>query len=101
MFLGFEDVSPKWFKSSVSHVHWVYCAYILLKYRMPEDGIPAKSMAECQIMAKRSLGQKSLLRQKQLLTRFDGGKKLKSLIHEAIEEDRGVGVFDFKALVIA
>jgi hypothetical protein len=101
MFLGFEDVSPKWFKSSVSHVHWVYCAYILLKYRMCEDGHPPKSMAECQIMAKRSLDEKNLLRQKQLLTRFDGVKTLKSLIQEAIEEDRRAGIFDFQELVIA
>ncbi|MCP4139190.1 MAG: transposase [Chloroflexi bacterium] len=101
MFLGFEDVSPSWFKSSVSHVHWVYCAYILLKYRMVENGIPPKSMAECQIMAKRSLEEKNLLRQKQLLTRFDGVKKLKGLIQEAIEEDREVGIFDYQALVIA
>ncbi len=101
MFLGFEDVSPKWFKSSVSHVHWVYCAYILLKYRMCEDGILPKSMAECQIMAKRCLDEKNLLRQKQLLTRFDGVKKLKSLIQEAIGENRKVGIFDFQELVIA
>jgi hypothetical protein len=100
MFLGFEDVSPRWFESSVSHVHWVYCAYILLKYRMPEDRIPPKSMAECQIMAKRKLEEKNLLRQKQILTRFDGVKKFKSLIQEAIDDDREVGIFDFAALVM-
>jgi hypothetical protein len=30
MFMGFEDVATKYFSSVVSHVHWVYCAYILL-----------------------------------------------------------------------
>ncbi len=38
MFLGFEDVSAKWFDSVVSHVHWVYCAYILLNSGPP--GMP-------------------------------------------------------------
>ena len=30
MFLGFEDVSVNYFSSEMSHVHYVYCAYILL-----------------------------------------------------------------------
>ncbi|OQY14341.1 MAG: hypothetical protein B6I30_00770 [Desulfobacteraceae bacterium 4572_187] len=29
MFLGFEDVATKWFEAVESHVHWVYCAYIV------------------------------------------------------------------------
>ncbi len=30
MFLGFEDAATKRFVSVMAHVHWVYCAYILL-----------------------------------------------------------------------
>jgi hypothetical protein len=99
MFLGFEDVSPKRFESSVSHVHWVYCAYILLKYRMCEDGVPPKSLAECQIMAKRSLAKKNLLRQKQILTRFGGVDNFKSLMQQAIEGGREIEMLDFQVLV--
>ena len=31
MFMGFQEVATKHFESVISHVHWVYCAYILLK----------------------------------------------------------------------
>jgi len=48
MFLGFEDVSAISFDAVTAHVHWVYCAYILLNSQPP--GIPAemKSLAEKQ-----------------------------------------------------
>ena len=38
MFLGFQDVATKSFQSVKAHVHWVYCAYILLHLNPP--GIP-------------------------------------------------------------
>jgi len=100
MFLGFEDVSPKWFESSVSHVHWVYCAYILMKYHIPDDKIPLKSMAGGQIMVKKSIEIKSLLCLKQLLTRINGVKELKSLIQKAIAGNSNVYTLYFRALVI-
>ena len=37
MFLGFEDVATKSFDSVISHVHWVYCAYILLPWTLSDD----------------------------------------------------------------
>jgi hypothetical protein len=37
MFLGFEDVSAKHFNSVISHVHWVYCAYILSNSSLRND----------------------------------------------------------------
>jgi len=36
--LGFEDVATRGFDSVMSHVHWVYCAYILLYMSPP--GVP-------------------------------------------------------------
>jgi hypothetical protein len=48
MFLGFEDVSAKWFTSVISHVHWVYCAYILLNSGPPGMPQQIKSLAEKQ-----------------------------------------------------
>ena len=34
-YLGFEDVATSGFDSVMSHVHWVYCAYILLHMSPP------------------------------------------------------------------
>src|SRR5207245_3933666 len=33
--LGFEDVATHGFDAVISHVHWVYCAYILLHMSPP------------------------------------------------------------------
>ena len=38
MHLGFEDVATSGFDAVQSHVHWVYCAYILL--HMSPPGVP-------------------------------------------------------------
>ena len=37
-YLGFEDVATSGFDSVMAHVHWVYCAYILL--HMSPPGVP-------------------------------------------------------------
>lgn len=84
MFLGFEDVSAKHFRSVISHVHWVYCAYILLNSSPP--GFPAgmKSMAEKQLLVDRVIENKQLSVIKQLLTQINGAQRLKKLIQQAI-----------------
>lgn len=49
MFLGFEDVVTKWFVSVMAHVHWVYCAYILLHSHppgSPEQTIDSRQAAK-------------------------------------------------------
>ena len=48
MHLGFEDVATSGFDAVQSHVHWVYCAYILL--HMSPPGVPAdvKTIGEKQ-----------------------------------------------------
>jgi len=55
MFLGFEDVAPKSFESVIAHVHWVYCAYILMNSHPP--GIPTamKSIADKQRLITQSV----------------------------------------------
>ena len=60
MFLGFEDVSAKYFSSVISHVHWVYCAYILLNSSPPGFPIGVKSMAEKQLMVNKIIENKGL-----------------------------------------
>lgn len=87
MFLGYEDVSAKWFSSIVSHVHWVYCAYILLNSSPP--GFPAemKSMAEKQLMINKIIENKGLTAVHQLLTQVKGAKRLKILIQKALNDE--------------
>ena len=84
MFLGFEDVSAKYFSSVMSHVHWVYCAYILLNSSPPGFAIGVKSMAEKQLMVNKIIENKGLSAVTQLLTQAKGTQRLKAHIHKAL-----------------
>jgi hypothetical protein len=85
MFLGFEDVSAKWFTSVISHVHWVYCAYILLNSGPPGMPQQIKSLAEKQELVEEMLKRKALSRLNQLLTQINGVQRLKNEIQQALE----------------
>jgi hypothetical protein len=84
MFLGFEDVSAKYFSSVMSHVHWVYCAYILLNSSPPGFPIGVKSMAEKQLLVNKTIENKGLSAVNQLLTQAKGTQRLKAHIHKAL-----------------
>ena len=98
MFLGFEDVSAKHFRSVISHVHWVYCAYILMNSSPP--GFPAgiKSMAEKQLMVNSIIAKKELSAVNQLLTQAKGPQRLKTLIQKALNGGSNVGSFSLRGL---
>jgi hypothetical protein len=85
MFLGFEDVATKCFNSVVSHVHWVYCAYILLNFHPP--GIPKniKSIADKQKMITQSVKKKEISHQLQVLSQINGVDRLKNELRQALE----------------
>jgi hypothetical protein len=72
MFVGFEDVATTSFESVKAHVHWVYCAYILL--HDPPPGVPAhiKSLADKQRRIKAIIDSKDKARVIQLLTQING-----------------------------
>jgi len=84
MFLGFEDVSAISFDAVTAHVHWVYCAYILLNSQPP--GIPAemKSLAEKQKKVGQIVENKEKSRIMQLLTQFNGVDRYKNEIRQAL-----------------
>ncbi len=84
MFLGFEDVSAISFDAVTAHVHWVYCAYILLNSQLP--GIPAeiKSLAEKQKRVQALVENKEKSRVMQLLTRFEGLNCYKNELRQAL-----------------
>ena len=85
MFLGFEDIAPKSFKSVIFHVHWVYCAYILLNLKPP--GIPdnISSIAEKQKMIEQAIRKKEISSYIQVLSRINGGDHLKIVLRKVLE----------------
>lgn len=85
MFIGFEDVAARYFTSVISHVHWVYCAYILLNSHPP--GLPEKikSMADKQVAINRVVQRKNLSRIRQMLTRINGVESYMIELQEALE----------------
>ena len=85
MFLGFEDVSAKWFDSVISHVHWVYCAYILLNSGPPGMPKQIKSLAAKQEFVQEMLKRKELSRLNQLMTQINGVQRLKNEIQQALK----------------
>jgi hypothetical protein len=85
MFLGFEDVSAKHFSSVLSHVHWVYCAYILLNSSPPGFPIGIKSMAQKQLIVNKIIENKRLSALNQLLTQAKGSQRLKARIQKALD----------------
>lgn len=78
MFLGFEDVATRSFDSVMAHVHWVYCAYILLHY--PPPGVPAhiKSLADKQRRIQATIDSRDKARVIQLLTQINGVERYKN-----------------------
>ena len=83
-YLGFEDVATKWFASVEAHVHWVYCAYILLNSNLP--GVPehANTIMEKQRIIKRMVDNKGKSRVLQQLTQFGGVDRYKNELRRAL-----------------
>ena len=84
MFLGLEDVAAKHFKSVISHIHWVYCAYILLTRPPPGALEQTDSFAEKQRMIKEIFDTKEKSRIAQLLTQFDGPRRYKAELQRSM-----------------
>jgi len=85
MFLGFEDVATTTFKSVIAHVHWVYCAYILLHSHPP--GLPehTTSLSVKQRKIKDIIDSKETARVIQLLTQINGGQRYKTELQTALQ----------------
>lgn len=82
MFLGFEDVATKWFDSVIAHVHWVYCAYILLNKSPFDSHVRAIAEKQRRISKIVSTGEKS--RVLQMLTQIDGAQRYKKELQQVI-----------------
>ncbi|WP_339136540.1 MAG: transposase [Candidatus Electrothrix sp. GW3-4] len=84
MFLGFEDVATKHFASVISHVHWVYCAYILLNNSPPGISDHCRSLAEKQRMVEKIISTKETSRVIQMLTQFNGPQRYKEELQQRL-----------------
>jgi hypothetical protein len=84
MRLGFEDVAPTSFDSVIAHVHWVYCAYLLLQSELPGVPASAKTLHERQgyVMSVLEHKEKACLLQR--LTQINGLEKQKRELKEAL-----------------
>ena len=84
MHLGFEDVTTTSFDAVQSHVHWVYCAYILL--HMSPPGVPSdvRSIGDKQRHIQKNLGTKEKRRVLQTLTQIGGVDRYKDELRQAL-----------------
>lgn len=85
MHLGFEDVATSCFKSVMAHVHWVYCAYILLNFNPPGVSENLSGVMDKQHRVKEIVESRKISRIRQLLTQFNGAEKLRYELREALQ----------------
>jgi hypothetical protein len=81
---GFEDVSTSSFDSVVSHVHWVYCAYLLLTAELPGFSSREEGHFERQRHVMKVLDHRQKAHLLQQLTRINGLEKQKSELKAAL-----------------
>jgi len=84
MFLGFEDVAAHSFESVSSHVHWVYCVYLLIRDDVPGALEGLDSLAERQSRVTDIVRSAEKSRAVQILTQFDGPQRYKRHLQEVI-----------------
>jgi hypothetical protein len=84
--LGFEDVATSGFDSVISHVHWVYCAYILLHLSPPGVSAEATSVGDKQRQLQQVLDHKEKRRVLQKLTQIGGVQRYKNELRQALAD---------------
>ena len=82
--LGFEDVATSGFDSVMSHVHWVYCAYILLSMSPPGVSAGVKSLGDKQRQLQQLLANQEKRRVLQKLTQIGGVQRYKDELRQAL-----------------
>jgi hypothetical protein len=82
--LGFEDVATHGFEAVMSHVHWVYCAYILLHMSPPGLSPGARSIGDKQRALQQGLAAKEKRQILQKLTQIGGVQRYKDELRQAL-----------------
>jgi len=82
--LGFEEVATHGFDAVMSHVHWVYCAYILLHMAPPGLSPGAQSIGDKQRALQQGLADKEKRQILQKLTQIGGVQRYKDELRQAL-----------------
>ena len=82
--LGFEEVATHGFDAVRSHVHWVYCAYILLHMSPPGLSPGAQSIGDKQRALQQGLADKEKRHILQKLTQIGGVQRYKDELRQAL-----------------
>jgi DDE family transposase len=82
--LGFEDVATHGFDAVISHVHWVYSAYILLHMSPPGLTPGVQSMGDKQRALQQGLADKEKRHILQKLTQIGGVQRYKDELRQAL-----------------
>jgi hypothetical protein len=82
--LGFEEVATSSFASVMSHVHWVYCAYILLCMSPPGVSADVKSLGAHQCQLRQFLANQEKRRVLQQLTQMGGVQRYQDELRQAL-----------------
>jgi hypothetical protein len=82
--LGFEEVATSGFDSVMSHVHWVYCAYILLHLSPPGVSAEVKSLGDTQRQLQQVLDNNEKRRVLQKLTQIGGVQRYTDELRQAL-----------------
>jgi hypothetical protein len=84
--LGFEDVATSGFDAVISHVHWVYCAYILLCMSPPGVCADVKSLGNQQRQLQQLLERQEKRRVLQKLSQIGGVQRYKEELRQALAD---------------
>src|SRR5215470_8618148 len=84
--LGFEDVATHTFDAVVSHVHWVYCAYILLHMSPPGLSPASQSVGDRQRALQQGLADQEKRHILQKLTQIGGVQRYKDELRQALAD---------------
>jgi hypothetical protein len=82
--LGFEEVATHDFDAVISHVHWVYCAYILLHMAPPGLSPGVRSIGDKQRALQQGLADKEKRHILQKLTQIGGVQRYKDELRQAL-----------------
>lgn len=84
--LGFEDVATSGFDAVISHVHWVYCAYILLSMSPPGVVAGGKCLGDKQRQLQQHLANQEKRRVLQQLTQIGGVQRYTDALRQALAD---------------
>ena len=84
--LGCEDVATRGCASVMSHVHWVYCAYILRSMSPPGVSADVKSLGDTQRQLRQLFANQEQRRVLQKLSQIGGVQRDKDALRQALAD---------------